>query len=141
MPPNEHQHHNYLFINASNELLRLNIDRIIYLQSNGNYTDIHCPHQTKYTIRMSLLKMQTLLTLSLKHSTCSFVRIGKQLIINTAYITHISITRQRLLLGDQQSFETALTVNKHALSNLKNALTTTPTTRPNQPLQTIEETA
>ena len=114
----------YLFLNSRDEVLRLDVGRIVFFHANGNYTDIHCANSLKYTISMSLLRLQALLAVTLSHSASSFVRIGKSYIINSNYITHISVPRQRLLLSDLNSFDIELAVSKDALRNLKTMITT-----------------
>lgn len=114
----------YLFINTRDEMLRLDVERIVFFHANGNYTDIHCANKLKYTINMSLLRLQSLLAISLSQANGSFVRVGKSYIINTNYITHISVPRQRLMMSDLSFFEIELNVAKDALKSLKMMLTT-----------------
>ena len=105
----------YLYLNSRDSLLRLDVSHLVYFMADGNYTHIISANKVKYTIGMTLAKMQNLLTLTLEEKAKHFVRIGKSHIVNMGYINQIDIPKQMLVLSD--------TASKDALRKLKDLLT------------------
>lgn len=109
----------YLFINSRDEFLRLNIHLIVYLEADGNYTNIVSANKLKSVVSMTLGKMQDVLSERLKEQASVFARVGKRYIINLRYVHTISILRQKLILSDDFSFAFQLDISKDALKALK----------------------
>lgn len=110
---------NYLYINSRDEFFRVDITKIVYFESDGNYTNIILNNKMKATICMNLAHMQTILNSNLKDKASIFARIGKRHIINLTYVYHIAILRQKLVLSDGENFEYHLSISKEALKNLR----------------------
>lgn len=113
----------YLYLNSRDELLRLDVNKIVYFQANGNYTDIVSANKIKHTVCMNLSKTQQIITERMTDINSKFVRIGKSLIVNMRYINQINIPHQKLLLTDAFSFAFKVTVSKEALRKLKDIIT------------------
>lgn len=113
----------FLYLNSRDYLLRLDIDKIVYIEADSNYTNIVSANKSKHTIGMTLAKMQDVLSKSLGEKAQRFVRIGKSHIVSMNYINHIDIPKQTLALSDGHSFYFKVSVSKEALRKLKNILT------------------
>ena len=111
----------YLHINSRDEFLRINIAKIVYFEADGNYTHIVLANQLRGVVGMNLGQMQQFLVRSLKDQAAVFARVGKRYIINYAYVYHIHVLRQKLMLSDGEHFAYQLSVSKDALKRLKNA--------------------
>ena len=109
----------YLYLNSRDEFFRVDITKIVYFESDGNYTNIILSNRMKATICMNLAQMQEVLNDSLKEQARIFARIGKRHIINLTYVYHIAVLRQRLVLSDGEKFEYHLSVSKEALKKLR----------------------
>lgn len=109
----------YLYLNSRDEFFRVDISKIVYFESDGNYTNIILNNKMKAIISMNLAKMQDILRDSLKEAAGTFARIGKRHIINLNYVYQIAILRQKLVLSDGENFEYHLSVSKDALKNLR----------------------
>lgn len=109
----------YLYINSRDEFLRLDIHQIVYLEADGNYTNIVSANKLKSVVSMTLGKMQDVLSERLKEQASVFARVGKRYIINLRYVHTISILRQKLILSDDFSFIFQLDISKDALKALK----------------------
>ena len=109
----------YLILNSRDELLRIDISRIVYFEADGNYTNIYLCNKLKGTVCMNLARMQESLTLQLKEKATRFARIGKSYIVNLNYIYSIQILKQRLVLSDQSAFAFQISVSKEALKALR----------------------
>lgn len=109
----------YLYLNSRDEFFRVDITKIVYFESDGNYTNIILNNKMKATVCMNLAQMQSILSESLKEAARTFARIGKRHIINLTYVYQIAILRQKLVLSDGENFEYQINVSKDALKKLR----------------------
>ena len=113
-----------LYFNTRDELLRLDISKIVYFESDGNYTNIVSTNQLKATLGMNLGLMEKELAKQLGVRANRFCRIGKRYIISLNYVCRIQTGLQRLVLSDCESFTYQLGVSKEALKKLKDMMLT-----------------
>ena len=109
----------YIYLNSRDEFFRVDISKIVYFESEGNYTNIILNNKMMATICMNLARMQEILNRSLNDDAAVFARIGKRHIINLTYVYHIAILRQILVLSDGENFEYQLQISKDALKRLR----------------------
>ena len=110
---------NYLFLNSRDELLRIDISKIVYFEADGNYTYIILTNKLRPTIGINLAQTEKLLNERLRERSRIFARIGKRYIINLNYVYQINVLKQRLVLSDYTNFAFQLEVSKEALKKLK----------------------
>lgn len=121
----------FLYLNSRDEFFRVDISKIVYFESDGNYTNIILSNKIKGTVCMNLAQMQAVLSSSLKDSASMFARVGKRHIINLYYVYLIAILRQKLTLSDGENFEYTIPVSKDALKKLRDLLITSITAKQN----------
>lgn len=109
----------YLYLNSRDEFFRLDITKIVYFESDGNYTNIMLNNKMKATVCMNLAQMQSILNANLNEAAGTFARIGKRHIINLNYVYQIAILRQKLVLSDGENFEYQVGISKEALKKLR----------------------
>lgn len=109
----------FLYLNSRDEFFRVDISKIVYFESDGNYTNIVLSNKVKATVCMNLARMQEILHERLRESVGIFARVGKRHIINLNYVYQIAIVRQKLVLGDGEHFEYQLGISKEALKGLR----------------------
>lgn len=109
----------YLYLNSRDEFFRVDISKIVYFESDGNYTNIILNNKMKGTVCMNLAQMQSILSESLKDAAGIFARVGKRHIINLTFVYQIAILRQKLTLSDGENFEYQISVSKDALKKLR----------------------
>lgn len=112
----------YLYFNSRDQLLRIEISRILYFESDGNYTNIVCTGRVKGMLGINLMQTERLLSERLKEKARGFVRIGKRYIVNLHYVYQINTLKQRIVLTDYQTVVAQIEVSKEALKKLKEAL-------------------
>ena len=115
-----------LIISNTNELVRVKPERVVYVVSDGNYSTMVLHDETKLVFTMNLAHCQQLIEEQLGKEAETFIRIGKQLIVNRAYIFKINPTKQQLIMSNMevnQAFE--LSASKEALKQLKSYLEST----------------
>ena len=110
---------NFLYFNSRDELLRLDISKIVYFESDGNYTNIILTNKLRCIICLNLAQTEKILEERLKEKARCFARIGKRFIINLNYVYQINVIKQRLVLSDYSSFAFQLEISKEALKKLK----------------------
>ena len=110
---------NYLFLNSRDELLRIDISKIVYFEADGNYTSIILTNKLRPTIGINLAQTEKLLNERLRERSRIFARIGKRYIINLNYVYQINVLKQRLVLSDYTNFAFQLEVSMEALKKPK----------------------
>ena len=109
-----------LIISNSNELVRVKPERIVYVESDGNYSTLVLHDKTEQVFTMNLAHFQQMIEEQLGKEAMTFIRIGKQLIVNRAYIFKINPNKQQLIMSDMDvnvAFD--LQASKEALKQLK----------------------
>lgn len=112
----------FLYLNTRDEFYRVDISKIAYFESDGNFITFVCQNGQKGVICMSLKHMQKHLTDSLGNDAKIFARIGKRFIINLTFIYKISMLKQQLVLSDGVTFSHQLPISKDALRNLRDMI-------------------
>ena len=109
-----------LIISNSNELVRVKPERVVYVESDGNYSTMVLHDKTEHVFTMNLAHCQELIEKQLGKDAETFIRIGKQLIINRDYIFKINPTKQQLIMSDMALYHAfTLQASKEALKQLK----------------------
>ena len=107
----------WLKISTSTELVRIQTEDIVFVQADGNYSDVYLfngkPHKMTFKLHYFDEVFQ-----KLRNNV--FVRVGKSLIVNKNYIYIINLTAQELMLsGSSLKGEFKLKASKDALKELK----------------------
>ena len=109
-----------LIISNANELVRIKPERVVYVKSDGNYSTMVLHDKTEQVFTMNLAQCQQLMEEQLGTEAMTFIRLGKQLIVNRAYIFKINPYKQQLLMSNMQvSIAFELSASKEALKQLK----------------------
>ena len=109
-----------LIISNSNELVRVKPERIVYVASDGNDSTLVLHDKTEQVFTMNLAHFQQMIEEQLGKEAMTFIRLGKQLIVNRAYIFKINPNKQQLYMSNSEvniAFE--LQASKEALKQLK----------------------
>ena len=115
-----------IIISNANELVRVKPERVVYVESDGNYSKMVLHDKTEHVFTMNLAHCQQLIEEQLGKEAETFIRIGKQLIINRAYVFKININKQVLIMSDMLLNHTfTLSASKEALKQLKAYLEST----------------
>ena len=112
----------YLYINTRNELIRLDCSKIVYMEGDGNYTNIILINKQKVAVCMNLTHMQQFISESLRERASIFARVGKRFIVNLNFIYKVQPLLQSLVVTDGVNFAFQLGVSKEALKQLKDIL-------------------
>lgn len=111
-----------LFFNSRDELLRIGVEKIVYFEADGNYTDIIMVNKLRAAVCMNLGEMEEALAAQLGEDTKQFMRIGRRFIINMNYIYQINVLKQQLILSDYDHFAFQVNISKEALKKMKDLI-------------------
>lgn len=109
----------YLIINSRDELLRIDMTKVVYIEADANYSNIILANKLKATVGMNLGQMEKLLVQNFGDKARTYARIGKRFIVNLNYLYRIHVLKQMLVLSDGQTFAYQLEISKEALKCLK----------------------
>ena len=108
-----------LIISTTSDLLRLQYDNIVYITSDGNYSQFLLSGGDMRMVSVQLGQIERLIESQLGIFGRMFIRIGKSLIINRDYIYYININQQRLELNDKVNQKYTVQASREALKQLK----------------------
>ncbi len=111
-----------LVFNSRDEMLRIDVSRIVYFEADGNYTYIVTCNKLKSAVCMNLGQMEDVLANRLREKKSIFARIGKKYIVNLNYVYKISPLKKQLVLTDFSNFAYQLEVSRDALKSLKDIM-------------------
>lgn len=108
-----------ILFTTRDELLRLRASTIVAFRADGNYTQLILANGSKYTVCLNLQGMEQALAAQLGPDAQRYARVGKSAIINLDYVQHLSVPRQRIILGDGVGQNFAVPVSREAIKHLK----------------------
>ena len=109
-----------LIISNANELVRVKPERVVYVESDGNYSTMVLHDKTEQVFTMNLAHCQQMMEEQLGKEAMTFIRLGKQLIVNRAYIFKINVNKQQLIMSNTDVNNAfTLQASKEALKQLK----------------------
>ena len=108
-----------IYFNSRDKLIRLDVQKIVYFEGDGNYTYIVTANKQKVCVTLNLAHTEEALASQLGDNAKQFMRIGKRFIINMNYIFQVDIQKQILMLSDCEHFLFQMPVSKEALKTVK----------------------
>lgn len=114
----------YLYINTRDELIKVDIDKMIYAMAEDNYVHMHFRNGQSVMVCMTLQSLeQLILSVIAKNKKGVYTRIGRRYIVNNTYIMQINTLKQQLVLSDMDVVKPiTLNVSKEALKVLKSTI-------------------
>lgn len=110
-----------LVFQSRDELAKFELAKVVYFESNSNYTKVFYPNGCTLSVIASLGFIENLLSNMDNVVAKKFLRVGRFLIINTDFLFRINILHQQLILTDGVSPQTfTLKASKSSLRSLKN---------------------
>ena len=109
----------WIYFQNRDELLRVNLQKVVYFEADGNYTNIYTVNTMKIVVGMNLSNMQQMLSRQTQENMPVFMRIGKKYIVNLNYVYKINPLKKQLILTDFTNFAYQLEISREALKTLK----------------------
>jgi DNA-binding LytR/AlgR family response regulator len=112
----------YLMIKTRDELLRINIENILYFEADRNYTKLLLSMGIQFTFAVNIGKVEEMLVAQLSYPNTILIRVGKSYIVNKQHILQINLPKQKLLLLASEGKPRELIIPKEPLKALKESL-------------------
>lgn len=111
-----------IVISKGTELLRIPSERLVYISSDGNYSNIVTQDNRTRMVSFQLGQIEDLIGDQLGDSGNNFIRLGRGLIINSDFVYSIDIAKQQLILSDCFGCYYELSASREVLIKLKSYL-------------------
>ena len=108
-------------INGRDELLVLDLGKVAYFKADDDYTTVFYMSGVTTNITLGLNKIESAIAAFPKSVTCNYVRVGRSVIVNQAYLYQLQVLQQKIVLFDGQR-KISVTVPKVALKRYKQHL-------------------
>jgi len=112
----------YLMIKTRDELLRINIEHILYFEADRNYTKLLLSEGIQFTFAVNIGKVEEMLAMQISDPNTILIRVGKSHIVNKKHILQINLPKQKLLLLADEGKPRELIIPKEPLRALKESL-------------------
>lgn len=109
----------HIIISKGTEFLRVPQDKLVYISSDGNYSNVVTLDNRQRLVAFQLGQIEDIIGDQLGEQGFHFLRIGRKLIINTDYIYSIDIAQQQLILSDCAGCYHELSASREVLIKLK----------------------
>ena len=108
-----------IIISKGTELLRAPADCLMYVSSDGNYSNVVTSDGQSRLVTYQLGQIEDAINEQLGDEGMTFLRLGRGLIINTEYIYLVDVAKQVLILSDFHGSFHELSASKEVLAKLK----------------------
>lgn len=116
---------NKIIFNSRDELLNIDLARVVYFIADGNYTRVVLGNKIVCTVGFNLSKMeQTLAAYYKTHQGPSFVRVGKSHIINLDCVLQVNLAKVRVVLAGEGEHVFTIEPSRDAVKKLKELMMT-----------------
>ena len=113
----------YILLSNSNTLIKIPIECLVCIMSDGSYSIVSLIDRTTYTFSFNLHTFEIFLESQLGLESQKSIRVGKSLIVNSEYIFSIDIQKQEIVLSDQEMrIKLHQKASKEALKELKSII-------------------
>jgi DNA-binding LytR/AlgR family response regulator len=109
----------YIIISKGTEFLRVPQDKLVYISSEGNYSNVVTVDNRQRLVTFQLGQLEGMIGEQLGEKGSHFLRIGRSLIINIDYIYLIDVSKQQLALSDCSGCYHELSASREVLIKLK----------------------
>ena len=111
-----------LLIHTANEAYSFHPSRIICIEADGNYCNLHLSNGNEYLLSFQLGQVENIIKEQLSYTNHSFVRVGKSLIINMDELICVNITKQTIGMNQPSGEKILFNASWEALKKLMNFL-------------------
>lgn len=112
---------NKLYFNSRDELTCIDINLVAAVKADGNYSKVIYVNQKEIILTHGISKVEEALKMC-NDSRNTFVRLGRSVVINHAYLQKIDLLRSLLILGDSQKSEIKIALPKQVLKTYREAV-------------------
>ena len=108
---------NNLLLGAHDELYIIDLDRVLYMQADDHYTDVHYMSGGHFLVPFGLVKIEAAIA-TMPEARSAMMRLGRKYIVNTRRIFRINTVTELLYLSDSSGDNVSLHISKPVLRSL-----------------------
>ncbi len=108
-----------LLFNSRDELVAIDFDNVAVVQADGNYSRVVFINKHEINLAIGINKLADMLAKA-KFDKAFFVKIGRSLLINQAFLERIDLQKQQITLTDRGISAIRISVTKNVLKSYKN---------------------
>ena len=108
-----------IIISKGSELLRVPADCLMYVSSDGNYSNVVTTDRKSRLVTYQLGQIEDAINEQLGDKGMTFLRLGRGLIINIEYVYLVDVAKHVLILSDFHGSFHELSASKEVLTKLK----------------------
>lgn len=87
---------NKIHINGRDELLVIDLAKVAYFKAEDDYTTVYFIGGVNFMLTINLAKVEAMVATVGRSEQCSYVRIGRSIIVNEAYVFRIEVLSQKI---------------------------------------------
>ncbi len=112
-------------INSRDELCIIDLEKIAYLQADGNYTRIVYINNQRAVVSLGITNIKEIIEQAQGAiENPRFIRLGRSIIINHNYLFSLNVLKQKIILSDgSQNMAIPLSISKNLLKEYKRLIT------------------
>lgn len=111
-----------LLFNSRDEVVAINFNHVAVVQADGNYSRVVFINKHEISLSIGINKLSEMINQA-KFDEAFFVKIGRSLLINQAYLERIDTQKQQITLSDNGLSIIKISVTKQVLKAYKNFVT------------------
>ena len=107
-----------LLFNSRDELVAIDFDHVAVVQADGNYSRVVFINKHEVHLAIGINRLSEMLRQA-KFDAAYFVKIGRSLLINQAFLERIDLQKQQITLTDKGASIIRISVTKNVLRAYK----------------------
>ena len=112
---------NKLYFNTRDELTCIDINLVAAVQADGNYSKVIYVTQKEIILTHGISKVEEALKMC-NDSRNTFIRLGRSVLINHAFLQKIDLQKSILILGDSSKNEIRINLPKQVIKTYRDAI-------------------
>lgn len=112
---------NKLYFNTRDELTCIDINLVAAVQADGNYSKVIYVTQKEIILTHGISKVEEALKMC-NDSRNTFIRLGRSVLINHAFLQKIDLQKSILILGDSSKNEIRIYLPKQVIKTYRDAI-------------------
>lgn len=110
-----------LYFNTRDELICIDVNLVAAVKADGNYSKISYITQKEIILTHGLSKVEEALKMC-NDSRNTFIRLGRSVLINHAFLQKIDLQKSVLTLGDSNKSEMRISLPKQIVKTYRDAI-------------------
>ena len=112
---------NKLYFNTRDELTCIDINLVAAVQADGNYSKVIYVTKKEIILTHGISKVEEALKMC-NDSRNTFIRLGRSVLINHAFLQKIDLQKSILILGDSSKNEIRINLPKQVIKTYRDAI-------------------